>query len=58
MYPTRLLPMAVPVTAGISAFGNWTVAAVSVLVVLTTLLAARSMRRPGPRHRPPEVGGS
>lgn len=44
MYPTRLFPMAVPVAAGVSAFGHWAVALASVLGLLVLVLAVRSLR--------------
>lgn len=44
MYPTRLIPMAVPVAAGASTLGNWVVAVASVLGLLVLLLAVRSLR--------------
>ena len=44
MYPTRLFPMAVPVVAGVSAFGHWPAAVASVLGLLVLVLAVRSLR--------------
>ena len=48
MYPTRIVPMVVPVAAGISTFGNWAVLVVSALgLLLVALLAARTTRLRG-----------
>lgn len=44
MYPTRLFPMAAPVVAGVSVFGNWAAVVVSVLGLLVLVLAVRSLR--------------
>ncbi|HEY0639019.1 MAG TPA: hypothetical protein VGD67_15320 [Pseudonocardiaceae bacterium] len=57
MYSTRLLPVAVPVTAGVSAFGSWTVAVVSIVAVLAMPLAVRTLRQARLRHRATEVDG-
>jgi hypothetical protein len=48
MYPTRIVPMAVPMAAGISTFGNWAVLVLSVLgLLLVVLLAVRASWRRG-----------
>jgi len=44
MYSTRLFPIAAPAAAGVSAFGNWAVAVVSVAGLLLLLLAVHSIR--------------
>jgi uncharacterized membrane protein len=47
MYSTRIAPVVVPVAAGLTAFGNWTVAVLSILGLLVLLLAVRSIRLRG-----------
>jgi hypothetical protein len=58
MYPTRIVPMVIPVAAGVSAFGGWAVMVVSALgLLLVALLAARAIRLHNPATRDDQLTG-
>jgi hypothetical protein len=55
MSTARMLPLAAPVAAGLSATTNGVVVVLSILLLLLTLLLIRSLRRPEGTEHPADT---